>query len=77
MVGSGGGIEYGCDGYFGLVNKFKYFYDFVEEIVFKFFGENIKVMRCFMIDVILMKIVVECKIVSEFLEEFIRVNCIN
>lgn len=77
MAENGGGIEYGRDGHLGLANKPKYFHDFVEEIVPKFSGENIKVMRRFMTDVISMKIAVECKTASEFLEELIRVNCIN
>lgn len=60
-----------------LTNKPRYFYDFMEEVVPKFTGENVKAMKRFMRDVISMKIDAKCQTARELFEELTRRNCIN
>lgn len=60
-----------------VTNRAKCFHDFIQKIVPKFTGENLKAMKRFMTDVISLKIGVECETASEFLAELSNYHCIN
>lgn len=51
--------------------------EFVQEIVPKFTGENLKAMKRFLRDVISLKIGVNCESAAELLEELLKCHCLN
>lgn len=51
--------------------------EFVQEIVSKFSGENLKAMKRFLRDVISLKIGVNCDSAGELLEELLKCHCLN
>lgn len=68
--------SFGCL-YPATTSKFTCLRDFVQEIVPKFTGENLKAMKRFLRDVISLKIGVNCDSASELLEELLKCHCVN
>lgn len=70
-----------CDRAFGFYpvaqNKARCFRDFLQEIVPKITGENLKAMKRFLRDVIPLKIGVSCDSAGELVEELLSCHCLN
>lgn len=59
------------------LSKAAYLQDFMQEIIPKITGENLKAMKRFMVDVISLNVGVVCDSAGEFLAELSKYHCIN
>lgn len=58
-------------------NKGRCFRDFLQEVICKITGENLKAMKRFLRDVISLKIVLNCNSADELVEKLLSCHCLN
>ena len=57
--------------------KARYFRDFLQEVIAKITGENLKAMKRFLRDVISLKIGVNCNSADELVEKLLSCHCLS